>query len=385
MKRTIVITLIFVLTFNLCSCGTEGIKGEEGKETAPPQEAFTEAEVALESKTEEGNFPIKAANAYECIRTDTPIKDSGLVYAEAVNDMLHVFIQQRTDEGECFYEYCAYDMLEGKWTEPEKCSWNENLFKIADYAQAFHMGKDGNWYCMAKRSKEGKINDSDDYICRLNGDGSVETFDLPEEVYGEDDNMYNYDFVGDDTIMIVFTAKGAGPPNIQKTCLVNMKTNEYEILSINPGQVIPMVIGDEFFSVSYTEDFCGFLIRNKESAQPKREQRCEVFGTIPDSATPFFRWPQISQDEGDNVYLMYDDGIYGGYYTDKKLGTIVNENMAPFMKLQQKDGKTPMICSFDRGADMAKTDFYVLIGNMEESISVVKGDYELAHIRAAGE
>lgn len=65
MKKTIVITLIFVLTFNLCSCGTEGIKGEEGRETAPPEETFTEAEVALESKTEEGNLPIKAADDYD--------------------------------------------------------------------------------------------------------------------------------------------------------------------------------------------------------------------------------------------------------------------------------------------------------------------------------
>lgn len=381
MKKIIAIALIFVVVFNLCSCGTGS--GQD-TETVADKAVFSETDIALDSKGEKGNLPIKVADAYECIKTDTPIKDSGLIYVESANDILHVFIGQRTDEGKTFFEYCAYDMLEEEWSEPKKCTWNENLFKIVDYAQAFHIGQDGNWYCMAKkRNEEGKINDNDAYICRLNGDGSVKIFDLPEEVYGEDDNMYNYDFVGDDTIMIVFTAKGAGPMNITKTCLVNIKTNEYEVLSINPGEVIPMVIGDEFFSVSYTEDSCGFLIRTKESAQPKREQRCEVFATLPNSATPYFRWPQICQDEGDNVYIMYDDGIYGGYYTDKKLGTIVNENMAPFIGLQQKDGVSPIVCSFNRGADMEKTDFYSLIGNIEETKSGVKGDYELVHIRAA--
>lgn len=242
----------------------------------------------------------------------------------------------------------------------------------------------GTGIAWLKKNKKGKINDSDDYICKLNEDGSVETFDLPKEVYGENDNMYNYDFVGDDTIMIVFSAKGFGPINIEKTCLVNIKTNAYEILSINPGEMIPMVIGNKFFSVSYTEDSCGFLIRTKESVQPKREQRCEVFTTKPSSATPYFHWPQICQDEGDNVYLMYDDGIYGGYYTDQKLGTIVNENMAPFIELQEKNGLTPMICSFDRGADLSKTDFYALIGIVKGN-SPITIDYELAHIRGAEE
>lgn len=383
MKRIVAIMLTFMMAITFCSCGTSG--GQD-TELVPDKAVFSEADIVLESREGKGNLPIKKADDYECIKTDTPIKDSGLVYVESANDMIHVFIQQNTDKLEGFFEYCAYDMVDGEWSEPEKCPWNENLFKIADYAQAFHMDQDGNWYCMAKRrNKEGKINADDGYICRLNGDGSVKTFDLPKEVYGEDDNMHNYDFIGDDTIMIVFTAKGAGPMNITKTCLVNIKTNQYEILSINPGDVIPMVIGDEFFSVSYTEDSCGFLIRTKESTQPKREQRCEVFGTIPSSATPYFRWPKICQDEGDNVYLMYDDGIYGGYYTNKKLGVILNENMAPFIGLQEKDGVSPIICSFDRGADMEKTDFYSLIGSLAETTSGVKGDYELIHIRAAKE
>ncbi len=141
MKKIIAIALIFVVVFNLCSCGTGS--GQD-TETVADKAVFSETDIALDSKGEKGNLPIKVADAYECIKTDTPIKDSGLIYVESANDILHVFIGQRTDEGKTFFEYCAYDMLEEEWSEPKKCTWNENLFKIVDYAQAFHIGQDGN-------------------------------------------------------------------------------------------------------------------------------------------------------------------------------------------------------------------------------------------------
>lgn len=145
-----ILALAIIGIFVLTACGKK-TTGDDVEGDSPPEETYTETELELGSGSEKGKLPIRVAEDYECVKTDTPIQDSGLVYTEAANDMLHVFIQQQPDEETCFYEYCTFDMLEGKWTEPEKCPWNDNLLKIADYAQAFHRDKDGNWYCMAKK------------------------------------------------------------------------------------------------------------------------------------------------------------------------------------------------------------------------------------------
>lgn len=382
MKKLVAITLIFIMCLGVCSCGTK----DEKNTTPPSPEKNSEEEgVELDAIQDKKELPIKAAENYECVKTDTTIRDSGLIYTEVVDDIIYVFIEQQDTEGKVVsYEHCTFDMLEEKWTEPEKCPWSENLLKIGEVTRAFHRDGDGNWYCMTlKTSTTGRVNDNEGHFCRLNDDGTVEVIRLPEDVYGENDNMYNYEFVGDGKIMILFSKRGVAS-NAYKACLVNIKTNEYEELDFYSDGIIPMVIGDEFFCTSYTESFCGFLVRMKDSSQPKRELSCEVFSTPKQSATPYFVWPQVCQDEGDNVYLMYDDGIYGGYYTDKKLGTIVNENMASLMELQYKNKRTPFLTFFCRGADMVQTDFYALIATQRE-VGRVNFDYELVHIKAADE
>ncbi|MCM1245999.1 MAG: hypothetical protein NC293_10195 [Roseburia sp.] len=389
-KKTVVsLLMICVLCLNLCSCGTNDASTEQAEETAMPQtDAFKEKEVSLEAKEEsESSLPFKAADHYECVRTDTTIHDSGLVYTEVVDDMIYVFIQQYdTEKNRGYYEYCTYDMLEEEWTEPEVCSWSENLSKLGTGQQQFHRDSDGSWYC----SVHADLETERDYLCKLNNDGSVEKVVLPEEAWAEekDGRILNYDFIGDGKVMILLVKPGDAysPDVVYKTCLMNIRTKEYELVEISKDIDIPFVIGDEFFCTSYTEESCGFAVWKKGSEQPVREMKCEFFLTDSERSTPFFKFPQSCQDEGDNLYIMYDDGIYGGYYKDKKLKTILNENMAPFMELSDNgDNKAPMISSFCRGTDTKYADFYALIANGDMSAAHLEFDYELAHIRAARE
>lgn len=392
MRKITGLLIICVLCLNLCSCGTSKVSSDEPEETAPAEiETFKEGTIPLDEKSEsKSNLPFKAADHYECVKIDTPIHDSGLTYTEVVDDMIYITIQQHdAEKNRGYYEYCTYDMLEEEWTDIKTCVWNENLSKLGG-GQLFHRDTDGSWYCLLVPRRE---TNQRDCICRLNNDGTVEEINLPEEVWGEekDTEILNYEFIGDGKIMILLDKpsedKFGDTVEVYRTCLMDVKTREYEIQQISKDLIIPMVVGDEFFCTSYTEESCGFLVRKKDSEQPVRELRCEPFLTGSDRCTPYFKYPQICQDEGDNLYIMYDDGIYGGYYKDKKLKPIMEENMAPFLKLSEEGKKmAPVVMSFCRGVDTKYVDFYVLVAEAGDRIdSQPDFNYELVHIKVAEE
>lgn len=383
--------MICVLCLNLCSCGTSRVSSDKPEETAQVEkDAFKEGTVPLDDKSgNKSSLPFKAADHYECVRIDTPIHDSGLTYKEIVDDMIYVIIQQRDlEKKRDYYEYCTFDMLEEKWTDLKTCAWSEKLSELG-WAQLFHRDTDGSWYCALYPDQD---TGERDCICKLGDDGTVEKVILPEEVWGgeKDARILNYEFIGDGKIMILLQRppenKFGDAVEVYRTCLLDVKTKEYEIQQISKDLIIPMVIGDEFFCTSYTEEACGFLVRKKDSEQPVRELTCEFFLTGPDRCTPYFKFPQVCQDAGDNLYIMYDDGIYGGYYKDKKLKPILKENMAPFLKLSE-EGKTmaPFVSGFCRGADTKHADFYAFIAEGDMMGEKPNFDYELVHIKAAEE
>lgn len=392
MRRITSLLMIGMLCLSLCSCGTSKVSSDKPEETAQAEvEAFKEGTIPLDDKSgNKSSLPFKVADHYECVKTDTPIHDSGLTYIEIIDDMIYVTIQQHDSEkNRGYYEYCTYDMLEEEWTEPKRCVWSENLSELGG-GQLFHRDTDGSWYCLLVPKRDTNKRDS---ICKLNNDGTVEKIDLPEEVWeGEKDaGVLNYEFIGDGKVMILLEKpsenKFEGSIEVYGTCLMDIKTKEYEIQQISKDLVIPMVIGNEFFCTSYTEESCGFLVRKKGSEQPVRELKCEPFLTGSDQCTPYFNYPQSCQDDGDNVYIMYDDGIYGGYYKDKKLKPILKENMALFLELsgQGKD-VAPTVTTFCRGVDTKYADFYVLIAEAADRIaSQPDFNYELVHIKAEEE
>ncbi len=391
MRRILVLLMVCVLCFNLCACGTNNVSSDEPEETAQAEaEAFKEGTVPLDDESgNKSSLPFKIADHYECVKTDTPIHDSGITHKEIVDDMIYVIIGQRNVEKKnYYYEYCIYDMLEEKWTDIKTCVWSEKLSELVSdlgWAQLFHRDTDGSWYCHLIPEQETQEREC---ICKLNDDGTVEKIVLPEEVWGGESEagILNYDFIGDGKIMILLERPSEDESKsveVYRTCLMDIKTREYEIQQISDELIIPMVIGDEFFCTSYTEESCGFLVRKKGSEQPVRELRCEPFLTGTNRCTPYFKYPQICQDAGDNLYIMYDDGIYGGYYKDKKLKPILEENMAPFLKLSAK-GKAmaPIVSGFCRGADTKYADFYALVAEGDMMGDKPDLDYELVHIKA---
>ncbi len=389
MRRILVLSMVCVLCFNLCACGTNNVSSDEPEETTQAEaEAFKEGTIPLDEKgANKSSLPFKAADYYECVKTDTPIHDSGITYTEIIDDMIYVTIQQRDPEKKRdYYEYCTFDMLEEKWTDIKTCVWSEKLSELG-WGQLFHRDTDGSWYCCLLPDPE---TEERDCICKLGDDGMVEKIVLPEEVWGgeKEGRILNYEFIGDGKIMILLQKpaedKFVAAVEVYRTCLMDVKTREYEIRQISKDIVIPMLIGDEFFCTSYTEESCGFLVRKKDSEQPVRELRCEPFLTGTDRCTPYFKFPQSCQDDGDNVYIMYDDGIYGGYYKDKKLRPILEENMAPFLKLSEAGKRmAPVVMSFCRGTDTKYADFYVLIAEAAGRIaSQPDFNYELVHIKA---
>ena len=126
MRKIIVLLIVCVLCFNLCACGTNNVSSDEPEETVQAEEeTFKEGTIPLDEKgANKSSLPFKVADHYECVKTDTPIHDSGITYTEIIDDMIYVTIQQRDLEKEHdYYEYCAFDMLEEKWTDIKTCVW----------------------------------------------------------------------------------------------------------------------------------------------------------------------------------------------------------------------------------------------------------------------
>ena len=371
MKRLRIIMGLFILVNLLCitACSSERNSSEGIKSVGKRQEAVGE---------EKKGIPIIKANDYTCEIRDTVLTKVQFANIHVENDKIEILVVNKKGTTGFEYKQCIYDMLEDEWTEPKACKWSEQLNRLG-YGYCFRKDQKGNWYCICIENVREQQENRIYHFYQLCEDGTINEIRIPEEMCNDSERIYAYYFMDDGRVYSMIQAKEEYSVNISKICLFDVTTGICETTNTYPGVADSLEINNEFYSISNADE-CGFLVRNKESNQPIRSIFCE--GQKPEGGwgRDEFTYPSVFKDEGNNVYVLLNDGIYGGYCQDEKLQCIVKKDMVSTLELAEYNQGSipPFVSNFCRGASLNQTDFYALIAIPYDGGAYF--DYKLAHI-----